>query len=145
MAQGDISIFNVARAKMIAGGWALTDVFNLAIMTAVITPTVADVTPTWADYSANEVSDAGTYTLGGESLGALSTLVSQTAGVMTFDSSAAPSYAADASNDATAAAWAIIYNTVTDDAVGFIELGSVAMVSSPLTITINPLGIFTIT
>ena len=144
MARGDVAVFNEAKAKMIEGDWASTDHFYIAICDNTTTPTVATATPTLGDFT--EVGDSGTYVAGGTDLGALSDLVSESGGTMTFDSTTNPSWAQDASNDSDAY-WGIIYN-YTDgnkDALAFVDLGGpVDMSAGDLTITWNASGIFTI-
>lgn len=145
MATGDVTVFDEAKAKMLEGNWASTDDFYLAIMDNTVTPAAGDATPVFGDYT--EVGSAGSYTANGTNLGALSTLVTEAAGVMTFDSGTNPTWAQDGSNDADAW-WGIIYN-FTDagkDAVAFVELGGpVDMSIGALTVTWNASGIFTIT
>jgi len=144
MATGDLVVFDEAKAKMIAGDWASTDVFYCAIMDNTATPTAGTATPVFGDFT--EVGAAGSYTANGTSLGALSTLVTEAAGTMTFDSSTNPTWAQNASND-TDAYWAIIYN-FTDagkDALAFVDLGGpVDMTAGDLTVTWNASGLFTI-
>ena len=144
MATGDVVIFDEAKAKMIEGDWASTDVFYCALLDSTVTPAAADATPVLGDYT--QVGAAGTYVSGGLSLGALSALVTEAGGTVTFDSSTNPSWAQDASND-TDAYWGLIYN-FTDagkDAVGFVDLGGpVDMTAGDLTITWNASGIFTL-
>ncbi len=145
MATGDLVVFDEAKAKMLEGDWAATDNFYLAIMTNAATPTASTATPVFGDFT--EVTAAGTYTANGTDLGALSTLVSEAAGVMTFDSATNPTWAQDASNG-TDAYWGIVYN-FTDagkDALCFIDLGgAVDMTAGDLTVTWNGSGLFTIT
>jgi hypothetical protein len=144
MALGDVTVFNEAKAKMLDGDWASTDNFYLAICDNTTVPSATTATPVLGDFT--EVGTAGTYTAGGTDLGALSALVTEAAGTMTFDSTTNPSWAQDASND-TDAYWGIIYN-YTDagkDAVAFVDLGGpVDMTAGDLTVTWNASGIFTI-
>jgi hypothetical protein len=145
MAVGDLVVFEEAKAKMISGDWASTDVFYCAILDNTATPTAAFATPTLSDFT--QVGAAGSYTSGGTSLGALSTLVSEAAGVMTFDSGTNPTWAQNASND-TDAYWALVYNFTDagNDALCFVDLGGpVDMSAGALTVTWNGSGIFTIT
>jgi len=141
MATGDVTVFDEAKAKMLDGDWASTDNFYLAICD---NTTAATATPVIGDFT--QVGAAGTYTTNGTDLGALSTLVSEAAGTMTFDSATNPTWAQDASND-TDAYWGIIYN-FTDagkDALAFVELGGpVDMAAGDLTVTWNASGIFTV-
>lgn len=144
MAVGDVTVFDEARAKMISGNWASTDVFNLAIIDNTVTPAAGDTTPVIGDYT--QVGAAGSYTTDGIGLGDLAALVSEAAGVMTFDSSTNPTWAQHASSDVDAW-WGIIFN-VTDvgkDAIAFVELdGPVDMTAGDLTVTWHANGIFTI-
>jgi hypothetical protein len=128
MARGDITVFDEARATMLSGDWASTDNFYCAICDNTTTPAAATATPVIGDFT--QVGDAGSYVNNGTSLGALSTLVSEAAGTMTFDSAINPTWAVDASND-TDAFWGIIYN-FTDagkDALAFVDLGGPVAVS----------------
>ena len=144
MAEGDVTIFEEALAKMIAGDWATTDHFYCAVCDDTTTPTAADATPVIGDYT--QVGDSGTYVTDGTDLGVLSDLVSEAAGTMTFDSAVNPTWAQDVSNDVDAY-WGIIYN-YTDagkDAIAFVDLGGpIDMSSVALTITWAGTGIFTI-
>ena len=129
MATGDFTVFDEALAKMISGDWASTDVFHMAICDNTTTPTAATATPVIGDFT--QVGNAGSYVTDGVSLGALSTLVSETGGTMTFDSATNPSWAQHASND-TDAWWGIVFN-YTDagkDCVGFYDLGGPVDVSA---------------
>ena len=144
MATGDLIVFDEAKAKMIEGDWASTDVFYLAIMENTTIPTAATATPVFGDFT--EVTAAGSYTANGTSLGALSALVTEAGGTMTFDSGTNPTWAQNASNTTTAY-WGIVYN-FTDagkDALEFIELGGpVDMTAGDLTVTWNASGLYTI-
>jgi len=144
MATGDVVVFDEAKAKMLEGNWASTDEFYCAVCDNTTTPAAADTTPVIGDYT--QVGAAGSYVTNGLTLGALSALVTEAAGTMTFDSATNPTWAQNASNDVDAW-WGIIYN-FTDagkDAVAFVELGGpVDMSAGALTITWNGSGIFTI-
>ena len=107
MAAGDVTFFNEAKANMLDGGWEAADDIKVAICDNTATPAAGTTTPTLSDFT--EVTDAGSYTTGGESIGTWGNLISQTAGVVTFDSSTDPNWAQDGSN-ATDAYWGIIYN-----------------------------------
>ncbi len=145
MARGDVVVFNVAKGKMLDGDWASTDHFYCAVCDNTATPAAATTTPTLSDFT--EVGAGGTYVAGGTDLGALSALVTEAAGVMTFDSTTNPTWAQNAGNDVDAY-WGIIYN-YTDaghDALAFVDLGGpVDMTAGDLTITWNVAGLFTIT
>ena len=88
MARGDLTIFEEALAKMIAGNWASTDEFYCAVCDDTTTPAAGDTTPVITDYT--QVGTGGTYVAGGLTLGALSALVSEDGGTMTFDSATNP-------------------------------------------------------
>jgi len=145
MATGDFIVFDEAKAKMIEGNWASTDDFYLAICDNTTVPAAATATPVLGDFT--QVGAAGSYVNNGTNLGALSTLVTEAAGVMTFDSATNPTWAQDASNDVDAH-WGIVYN-FTDagkDALGFVELGGpVDMSAGSLTVTWNASGLYTVT
>jgi len=144
MAAGDLVVFDEAKAYMIDGDWASTDDFYCAICDDTTTPAAADGTPVIGDYT--QVGAAGTYVTNGTNLGALSVLVSEAGGTMTFDSATNPTWAQDGSNDVDAY-WAIVYN-FTDagkDALFFVDLdGPVDMSAGALTVTWNASGMFTI-
>lgn len=145
MARGDITFFNEAKALMLDGGWEAADDIKCAILDNTVTPTAATVTPALADFT--QVGSGGTYVAGGTSLGNLGTCVTQAAGVMTFDSTTNPTWAANAGND-TDAYWGLIYNATDagNGALAFVDLGGpVNMQAGSLTITWNASGIFTIT
>jgi len=145
MARGDVTVFDEAKAFMIDGGWESADIIKCAILDNTLAPLATDATPALGDYT--QVGVAGTYTTGGDSLGDLGTLVTEAAGVMTFDSTTNPSWAQNASND-TDAYWGLIYNDsdAGDLAIAFVDLGGpVDMSGGDLTITWNASGIFTIT
>lgn len=145
MARGDLTVFEEAKAKMLSGDWASTDHMYCAICDNTTTPVAATATPVIGDFT--QVGAAGTYVTDGTDLGAISALVTEAAGVMTFDSATNPTWAQHASNDVDAY-WGIIYN-FTDagkDAIAFVDLGGpVDMQAGDLTITWNASGIFTIT
>ena len=144
MARGDLTVFNVAKAKMLDGDWASTDHFYCGICTNATPPTSATASATFGVYT--EVSTAGTYSAGGTDLGTLADLVSQSGGTMTFDSTTNPTWAQNASNG-TDAYWAIVYNytDAAKDALLFVDLGGpVDMTAGDLTITWNGSGLFTI-
>lgn len=143
MATGDVIVFDEAKAYMIDGGWEPADDIKCAVLDDTVDPLAADAAPVLGDYT--EVTDAGTYTVGGTSLGNLGTVVTEAAGVMTFDSATNPTWAQDGSNDVDAF-WGYIYHVTTGLGIAFVELGGpVDMQAGDLTITWDDLGIFTIT
>ena len=145
MAQGDVTFFQVALKKMIAGDWASTDHFYLAICDNTAAPSASTTTPTLGDFT--EVGTSGTYSSGGTDLGTLDAITSQSGAVLTIDSTTNPTWAQDASNDADAY-WGIVYNYTDagNDAMCFVDLGGpVDMTAGDLTVTWNASGIVTIT
>ena len=150
MAQGDVTVFEEAKAYLIDGGWEAADVIKLAICDNTTTPTAADAVPSISGGTTNytEVGASGSYTSGGETLDTLANCVTEAAGVMTFDDTGASvTWAQNASND-TDAYWGIIYNDTdaTNRAIAYIDLGGpVDMTAGDLTVTWNASGIFTIT
>ena len=109
-----------------------------------ITPTAADATPRYADYSANEVSAAGGYTTGGLTLSGVTT--SEADGVLTFDDTGNITISKDAVNGFEDGYWLILYNdtAAADQAICFLDLGGpVSEKAGEITITWNASGIFT--
>jgi hypothetical protein len=146
MARGDVVVFDEAKAKMLAGNWATTDDFWVGLITSAVTPTAADATPTYTDYT--DCTAGGNYAAGGKLLDSLADLVTEVAGTMTFgDILTTSAWLQNAANPQDAA-FAVVYN-YTDagkDAVAFVDLaGPVNMRLGDLTITWNAAGIFTIT
>lgn len=150
MATGDVTVFDEAKAYLLDGDFASTDTIKCAICDNTTTPTAADAVPavgSGGTTNYTEVGAAGSYTTGGTSLGTIATMVTEAAGVMTFDSATNPTWAQNGSNDADAW-WGVIYNDTdtANRAIAFVELGGpVDMSAGDLTITWNASGIFTIT
>jgi hypothetical protein len=144
MARGDLTVFNEAKAKMLDGDWASTDHFYCMLITSAVVPSASTTTPTTADFT--EVTAGGNYAAGGVDLGTLATIVTEAAGIMSFDSTINPSWAVNASNPINAA-YAIVYN-YTDagkDCLLFIDLaGPINMTLGTLSITWNSSGLFSI-
>jgi len=137
-------MYQEARAYMIDGDWASTDVIYCALITNGTVPTAADTTPALGDYT--EVTPGGNYSAGGVSLGTLADFVSQSSGTVTLDSTTNPNWAQHASNP-TNAYYAIVYNNTQagDPAWFYVDLaGPVDMTAGDLTITWNASGLGTI-
>jgi len=143
MATGTVLVFDEAKANMIEGEWNSTDTIKVALFESAYSPAVGDVAPVYA--VTNEVTSAGTYTAGGTSMGTIAACVTETGGTMTFDTlEVDATWAADASNTTTAY-WALVYNSVGNDAIAFVELGGpVDMVAGSLTIAWHANGVFTL-
>lgn len=145
MAQGDVTLFEEFAAQLGAENHDFSnDTFKLGIIDNTTPPTGGDATPTWTDYSGNEVSTGGGYTSGGETLTGVS--YSEVDGVGTFDANnIALSQNASGFTDGY---WGILYNetNATDMAIAFVELGGPASeVAGPININWGASGIFTIT
>jgi len=151
MAAGDVTVFEefVLSLGSETHDFA-NDVFKLGLIDAVVTPTAADATPRWGagsgvDYDANEVSTAGGYTAGGETIG--STTWTEADGVATFDG--ANISLAQNGSGFTDARWGIIYNetATNNEAIAFVDLGA-AISEQAGAVAINwsdsPSAIFTI-
>ena len=136
MAEGGITVFDEAKKYMYTGGWEAADVIKLAILDNTTTPTAAFDTPALGDFM--EVETAGTYPAGGDTLDTWDNMVTEAAGVATFDDTGATVvWAANASN-ATDAWWGLVYNSTDagNRAICFIELnGPRNMVTGSLTVT----------
>lgn len=143
MAVNDVTVFDEAKAKMIDGNWSSTDTVKCSLHTGAI-PTAGDVTPTYADYSGVESTAVGSYTAGGYTLQTVGDMVTETGGTMTFDTTQNPTWTQNASNS-SAVTYGLIYNSITGDAIAFVETGTVDMTAGALTITWSASGIFSIT
>lgn len=152
MAQGDVTVFEEFALSLGTETHNLpngNDVIKLAIIDNVITPTAADATPAWGassgvDYDDNEVSSAGSYTAGGETLGTIA--FTEAAGVATFDADNV--VIAQDGSGFTDGYWGIIYNetATNNEAIAFVEMGGpVSEQAGQITFTWNASGIFTIT
>lgn len=144
MAKGDVIVFDEAREYLLDGGFSGTDDIKCAVLDNTLTPIKAHTSPALGLFT--EVGSAGSYIAGGTSLGTLAALVTQAAGLMTFDSTVNPTWAQDAANDVDAY-WGLIYNDtdVGKRAIAFVDLGGpVDMTGGPTTINWNASGIFTI-
>jgi hypothetical protein len=145
MARGDFTIFEEFADQLGEEKHNFaSDTLKLGIIDNVATPTAADATPTWSDYSANEVSTAGGYTANGETLANVSW--SEAAGVGTLDADDVE--LAQNGSGFTDGYWGIVYNDseATDMAIGFVDLGGpVSEQDGPVNIRWNASGLFTVT
>ena len=145
MATGDLTLFEEFSDQLgeEAHNFA-TDTLKLGLIDNSSAPTAADATPTWSDYSGNEVSTAGGYSADGITLTSMTW--TEASGVATLDA-ANISLSQDGSGF-TDAYWGILYNDSngTDMAIGFIELGGpVSEQAGPVAINWNASGILTVT
>ena len=138
-----LTVFDEAKAKMVEGNWGSTDDFYCAICDDTTPPVRGFSTPVISEFS--QIGTNGSYVLGGENLGALSVLVTESGGVMKFDSVTNPYWSQHLSNDVDAY-WAIIYNGTSGDCLCFVDLdGPLDLTVGDLTVAWNDSGIFTIT
>lgn len=145
MAQGDITVFDEAKAKMIDGGWGASDQIWLGLIDASPAPAASTATPTFGDFS--QVAVGGNYASGGVLLDTLANMVTEASGTMTFDDTGASVVWSQHASNPTDARYGIIYNKTqsTSSAIAFIDLGAVVnMTQGDLTITWHASGIFTI-
>ena len=146
MARGDFTLFEEFAAQLGGENHAFaSDVLKLGIITNVAAPTAADTTPTWSDYSANEVGTGGGYVTGGITLSGVT--YAEVAGVATLDDTGNIAIAQNAAGF-TDGYWGILYNSTnaTGMAIGFLDLGGpVSEVAGPIAINWNASGIFTLT
>lgn len=144
MARGDWVTFEEFGHQVGDGEHTLSsDVLKLGIVDATITPTLADATPTWSDYSANEVSAAGGYVADGLTIASVTW--TEADGLSTLDGTNI-SLAQDGSGF-TDAYWGILYNDTngTDMAIAFIDLGGpVSEQAGPVAINWNASGMATL-
>lgn len=121
MAAGDITLFNQFGEDAGNGVHDFdTDAFKVGVIDNTTPPTATDTTPTWSDYSGNEVSGGG-YTAGGVALANADW--TRTGDTSKFDADDA-GWTQNGTGP-TDMYWGILYNDTdgSDRAVGFIELG----------------------
>ena len=144
MAQGDFTLFQEFVDQIGEEGHNFSsDTLKLGIVDNVLTPATDDATPTWGDYSANEVSTGGGYPAGGITLTTVTW--TEAAGTATLDADNV-SITQNAAGF-TDGYWAILYNdtNATDMAIAFLDLGGPASeVAGQIDITWNASGILTV-
>ena len=151
MARGDLTLFEEFALQIGLKTMQLeTDVLKVALIKIAATPTAADASPTYSDYSANEVSGSN-YTAGGATIA--TNTYTEADGTAKLDgdnvtwTQHASGFAVGAS---TGAAWGIIYDdgATAKSAIAFVELKSgsttVGNVAGDLTISWHASGIFTL-
>lgn len=120
MATGDLTVFEEFSLDIGDEDHDLAaDTIRLGIIDNTAAPTAADATPTWGDYSANQVATGGNYS----GPVTLTTTYTEAAGVATLTAQSF-TISQDASNF-TDGYWAVVYNdsAAADEAICFIELG----------------------
>lgn len=121
-----------------------SDTLKLGIVDNVITPLIGDGTPTWGDYSANEVSAAGGYVVGGIALTTLTWTHAANVNTLDADNIVISQNGAGFTN----AYWGILYNdtNITDMAIAFLEFnGPVSEQAGDININWGASGILTLT
>jgi hypothetical protein len=145
MARGDLTVFEEFSKTLGTEKFDFdNDTIKLGIIDNSAAPTAADATPTWSDYSGNEVSTAGNYTADGETLANVS--FNEVGGVATLDADNV-TISQDGSGF-TDGYYAIIYDSSTsaNHAICFIDLGGpVSEQDGDVTITFASAGIVTVT
>lgn len=135
MAQGDVTIFQVFRLELGKETHDLSsDALYVGLVDDTLTPAEDDTTPTWSDYSANEVTTGTSYSANGVALTNITWAVDGN-GDVKLDADNV-TVAQDASGF-TDARWAIIYNSdaASGEAIGFVDLGgAVSIQGGPLNI-----------
>ena len=118
---------------------------KIALLENTTPPTAAFATPALADFT--QVTNAGTYTTGGTTLGTWANMCTEAAGTVTFNTGEVDAtWAAHASNTTTAY-WGLCYNSTFagDQALFYVELGGpVNMVTGALTVAWNASGMATL-
>jgi len=119
--KGDVVLFNETMLEFGKGTLDLSsDTLKVGIVDDTITPAADDATPTWGDYSANEVATTGNYTAGGETLTTVTwAMVSDLATLGADDV-----VIAEDPSGFTDGYWGIIYDDThgSDHALGFVQL-----------------------
>lgn len=147
MARGDFTLFEEFADALAKGEHNMnSDTIKLGIIDNTAAPTASDATPSWGDYSANEVSTAGGYVADGLTLTYSGvTRWEETGGTGTFDADDI-SLSQDGSGF-TDGHYGVLYNSTNASnlAIGFLDLGGpVSEQDGPINITWNASGIFTV-
>jgi hypothetical protein len=123
MAKGDVVVFQEAMYDLLKGvhGDLSSATLKCGIVDNTKTPVANEATPRWADFSTNEVSTAGNYTSGGETL--TTVVIAMVAGIATI--TADDVVISESVSGFTDGYWAIIYNSsaTNDEALLAIDLG----------------------
>ena len=153
MATGTLIVFNeftVSLAEKLIN--LETDTIKLALIDAVVTPTVDAATPMWSvgsdeDYDGNEVGTGGAgYSAGGMTISGPQ--FTRAVAVGTFDDDGSDLSLVQDGAGFTDARWGILYSDTSTlkNAIAFLDLGgAVSQVAGPITIAWNASGILTLT
>jgi len=136
MATGDLTVFEEFADEIGEKIHALgSDTLTVGIINNTAAPTASDATPRWGDYSANQISTGGGYTGPVDLTGSTYT---EAAGVATL---AANSFtiSQNGSGQGSVTAWGVLYNNTAtnDEAIAFIELGTIDITAGDLVIKFN--------
>lgn len=122
MAKGDAYLFNETMLRFIEGELDLSaDTLKMVIVDDTITPATDDATPTYSDYSANEVTNAGNYVTGGITMTTVATAMASGIATLTADDVVISEHV----SGFTDGYWGIVCDTTAagTPALGFIDLG----------------------
>ena len=123
MARGTVTLFDEFLKDLGLEKHNLSsDTIKVALINSTTTPTAAQTTPTWSDFSANEVSGSG-YTAGGETVGNIGWATADGVTSLTGDDVGWTINALGPTN----CRWGIIVNTSapSSELIGFVDLGDV--------------------
>lgn len=147
MARGDLIVFEEAKAYMLDTDLLAADEIWIGLVTE--TALVDDPLPAYGAGGTTNytpIATAGAYAVGGLLLDTIANIVTEAAGVMTFDDTGASVTWAQNGASPQNADHAVIYNHTTKLCYVMIDLdGPIDMQAGDLTITWNGSGIFTMT
>ena len=138
MATGDLTVFEEfaldignEHHKFPTGN----DSLKFGIIDNTTPPTAADATPTWGDYSANEIGTGGGYT---EPVSLSGVDYTEADGVATLVANSF-TISQNGSGQGSTTAWGILYNdsAASDQAIAFVELGTIDITAGDLVVKFN--------
>ena len=145
MAQGDLTVFEEFALDIGSEKHNFpSDSLKLGLIDSTAAPTAADASPTWGDYSGNEVSGSG-YVAGGATLCGVT--YTEASGVATLDDTSNVTWSQDASGP-TNIYYGVLYNDseASDAAICYIDMGGpVSLQNGDVNVTWNASGILTVT
>jgi len=138
MATGDLTVFDEFTLELGKETHNLptgNDTLKLGIIDNTAAPTANDATPAWGDYSANEIGTGGGYT-GPVSLTGVD--YTEAGGTATLVANSF-TISQNGSGQGSTTAWGILYNdtAASDQAIAFIELGTIDITAGDLVIKFN--------
>jgi hypothetical protein len=135
MATGDLTVFEEFANDLGEKVHNLdSDTLKFGIINNTSAPTAADATPAWGDYSANQIGTGGGYT---EPV-TLTSSWAEAGGVGTLQCNSF-TISQNASGQGSVTAWGILYNetAASDQAIAFVELGTIDITAGDLVIKFN--------